>query len=109
MLRAEIIARLTLLKLLAYLGADQPMLALPAQQLTQALLAVAVGRGRINQVDALFLSCIEIAIDRRLVEVDSPFAAKLPGAHADYGNVQAGGAERALFHDNDPSVVGGCG
>src|SRR5690606_27940869 len=50
-LRREIEARLAVLELLAHLADDHPLLALAAQQRTQALLAAPVGRRGIDQVD----------------------------------------------------------
>src|SRR6185312_12219653 len=59
---------------------------------------ITVALGGVDEVDAAVRRRIEDLVGLSLAEVDSPFAAQLPGAKADDGYGKTGAAERQEAH-----------
>src|SRR5690606_14561117 len=101
--RREVEARGSVLELLADLADDHPVLPGAAQQRAEALLADAVGRRGVDQVDAQLTGLGEqgaggrVIRDREAVGIlHALVATELDGAEAQRRDQQAGVAERAM-------------
>src|SRR5690606_35709212 len=95
---------------LADLGADHPALALAGEQAAEARLAVAIGRRRVDEIDAEIRRQRQqaggLGVARqaeRLGIFDRAVAAELDGAEPERADLQAGRSERPQLQSNNLS------
>jgi hypothetical protein len=98
--RARLGAVHVAVELVAELGGDDPLVAVAGDGVADEGFArvIAVTLGGIDEVQAGVARGVEDGVDLRLGELFAPFAAELPRANADHGDVQVGLAEAAVFH-----------